>query len=108
MPPIKLYKWYLAIAFATLLAVGCSNKNIAQKNIIEKEDIEQPEDYTPPPVITVPDEKAKTNKEGELYYDNEYGYRYWKNCNGQYYIDAKYEMEGAKPSKVKKSKTKQE
>jgi hypothetical protein len=101
MPPIKLHKWYFAIIFAAFIAVGCSNKNVAQKSNNEKDEIEMPDDYTPPPVITIPDEKAKTNKEGELYYDNEYGYRYWKNCNGQYYLDVKYERDGVKPKKSK-------
>ncbi len=90
MPPIKLYKWYFYFVFVALLAVGCSNKNVAQKAITEKEEIETPTDYTPPAVITVPNEKAKTNDEGELYYDNEYGYRYWKNSDGKFYLDEKY------------------
>jgi hypothetical protein len=98
MPPIKLHKWYLAITIVTAITIGCSNKNVSQKTV-EKETIEIPEDYTPPQVITVPAEKEKTNSEGEIYYDNEYGYRYWKNCNGQFYLDVKYERDGVKPRK---------
>ncbi|MBP6431165.1 MAG: hypothetical protein KA319_05310 [Ferruginibacter sp.] len=85
MPPIKLHKWYLAIAIVTTIIVGCSNKNISQKTI-EKEAIEIPEDYTPPQVITVPTDKEKANSEGEIYYDNEYGYRYWKKSDGKFYL----------------------
>ena len=52
--------------------------------------------YTPPQVITISDDIAKSNKEGELYYDNEKGYRYWRYCDGKYYLDSKYER-GEKP-----------
>ncbi len=99
MYPIKLHKWYFTIAFASLLAIGCSHKNVAQKTITEKEEIEMPANYSPPGVITVSKEKTKTNDEGELYYDNEYGYRYWKNNDGQFYLDVKYERDGVKPKK---------
>jgi hypothetical protein len=49
-------------------------------------------------VINISDELAKSNKEGEMYYDNEYGYRYWRFNDGKYYLDAKYGS-GAKPDK---------
>jgi hypothetical protein len=48
--------------------------------------------YIPPSVIYISDNLARINRNGEMYYDNEYGYRYWKFCDGKYYLDAKYEM----------------
>jgi hypothetical protein len=51
------------------------------------------EHYRPPAVIIISDNLARTNRNGEMYYDNEYGYRYWRFCDGKYYLDSKYEME---------------
>jgi hypothetical protein len=57
-------------------------------------------------VISIADALAKSNKEGEMFYDNEYGYRYWRFCDGKYYLDAKYES-GARPDKkIAKKNTK--
>jgi hypothetical protein len=52
------------------------------------------EGYRPPMVIVISDDRARTNRNGEMYYDNEYGYRYWRYCDGKYYLDSKYEMDG--------------
>ncbi|MBL0146699.1 MAG: hypothetical protein IPP48_14155 [Chitinophagaceae bacterium] len=93
----KLHKRFYTVFFAAVLVAGCSSKNVATKLVTRQDEVEIPEGYNPPQVINVPSEKAKTNSEGELYYDNEYGYRYWKNGNGQYYLDAKYETQGIKP-----------
>lgn len=67
------------------------------------------EKYIPPPVITVSDDLAKSTKDGELYYDNEFGYRYWRNSDGKYYLDAKYgrgvtPRQGITTKRQKKSK----
>jgi hypothetical protein len=50
------------------------------------------EGYRPPMVIVISDDRARTDRNGEMYYDNEYGYRYWRYCDGKYYLDSKYEM----------------
>jgi hypothetical protein len=97
MKKTKLHKRFLAILIIILL-ISCSKKNYPSNNTEELR-ISKPEnEYTPPPVISITDDKVRSNKDGELYYDNEYGYRYWRYCDGKYYLDAKYEN-GAKPSK---------
>jgi major membrane immunogen (membrane-anchored lipoprotein) len=112
---MKKYQLSCLVAFFTLavLVTACSKKNYSSNNVSDtavpyensKKNIA---DYTPPQVIVVADEKAKANKEGELYFDDEHGYRYWRNCDGKYYLDAKYER-GATPKKkyTKKSSKKQ-
>jgi hypothetical protein len=52
----------------------------------------------PPRVIDISDDVAKSTKDGELYYDDESGYRYWRSSDGKYYLDKKYEN-GATPNK---------
>jgi hypothetical protein len=101
MKQIKLHQWLPSLLLLLVIATGCSKKNYPTNNNAGTEDQYEnviPEDYTPPPVLTISDDKASTNKDGELYYDNEYGYRYWRYCDGKYYIDAKYEQ-GVQPSK---------
>jgi hypothetical protein len=92
MNTIKLYQ-RLALLFFTAAVTACSNKII---NTGLKADEKLPEIiaadslYIPAACIIVPDNKAKTNKEDELYYDDEYGYRYWRYNDGKYYLDQKY------------------
>lgn len=112
MNKYKLHQW-LTLLLALVIFAGCSKKNFPSNNAADNEALSQNEkkaidEYIPPPVIYITDELAKSNKEGEMYYDNEYGYRYWKFCDGKYYLDAKYES-GAKPDKklAKKSTKKQ-
>jgi hypothetical protein len=52
----------------------------------------------PPRIIDISDDVAKSTKDGELYFDDESGYRYWRNSDGKYYLDKKYEN-GASPNK---------
>ena len=97
----KLHQW-LTLLIALVIFAGCSKKNFPDNAASDEDkyEIAKPadNDYSPPLVINISDELAKSNKEGEMYYDNEYGYRYWKFCDGKYYLDTKYET-GAKPDK---------
>ncbi len=77
----------------------------------QRKKMQRNSDYRPPAVIIISDDLASSNRNGELYYDNEYGYRYWRNCDGKYYLDVKYETEdnrsqGKKGKKNKQSKNK--
>lgn len=104
----------LSASLLIFLFSNCSRKNYTSKTkeADQEESVEAKDpDYRPAPVIYVPDEKAKTNKQGEMYYDNEYGYRYWRFCDGKYYLDAKYDEQMntsvERPSaKYKKEKSK--
>jgi hypothetical protein len=53
-----------------------------------------PDGYRPPAVIIISDHLAYTDRNGDMYYDNEYGYRYWRNCDSKYYLDVKYDQMG--------------
>lgn len=90
MEKIKLHKWSVFLSVPLLLAVGCSKRSFPADNS-QDEKYETAAAYVPPAVITIADDKAKTNRDGELYYDDEYGYRYWRYCDGRYYLDRKYE-----------------
>jgi hypothetical protein len=110
MKSFKLHQW-LSLLCALTIFTACSKKNFPGNNssaIPDKYENGANNDYTPPPVISIPDELAKANKEGEIYYDNEYGYRYWRFNDGKYYLDTKYGS-GAKPGKkiTKKQNRKQ-
>jgi hypothetical protein len=77
----------------------------------QRKKMNRPDGYRPPAVIYISDDLARTNRKGEVYYDNEYGYRYWKFCDGKYYLDSKYEMDdysdnGNRGKKYKKGKNK--
>ena len=111
MKKYKLHKWFALVLIVCLMA-GCSKKNYPSNNAA---DTETPydnskktndNDYTPPPVISISDDIAKSNKDGELYYDNEYGFRYWRYCDGKYYLDSKYEKGEAPKRKYAKKNTK--
>jgi hypothetical protein len=110
MKKYKLHQW-LPLLFSLVIFTACSKKNFPGNNsaaTADKYENGVNESYTPPPVISISDELAKSNKEGEMYYDNDYGYRYWRFCDGKYYLDTKYES-GAKPDKkVAKKQTKKQ
>jgi hypothetical protein len=89
MHAIKLHKWYFVTLLLFALSTSCSNKSIAQKTN-ENAAVEMPTDYIPLPMIEVANDKVKTNTQGELFYDNEYGYRYWKKSDGKFYLDEKF------------------
>jgi hypothetical protein len=101
----KLHKWSAVIFIFTVFSAGCSQKDFPSNSGTAEEKYETSvvaggsnNSYQPPQVIIISDEKAKSNKEGELYFDDEYGYRYWKYSDGKYYLDQKYER-GASPKK---------
>ncbi len=97
----KLYQW-LPMLFTLVIFIACSKKNFPGNNTPDSKDrylnAAGNGGYTPAAVLSISDELAKSNKEGEMYYDNEYGYRYWRFCDGKYYLDSKYES-GARPGK---------
>jgi hypothetical protein len=62
----------------------------SKKNTTKNKKQKPPSGYVPPYFVFILDEAAKTNREGEMYFDNEYGYRYWRYFDGKYYLDAKY------------------
>ena len=99
----KLHQWFALSSILAVLAAGCSSKSFPSGSGTSDDKFETTSgnsnsSYLPPQVITISDEKAKTNKEGELYYDDEYGYRYWKYSDGKYYLDQKYDT-GSGPKK---------
>ena len=111
MKKYKLHQW-LPFLFALVIFTTCSKKKYPNNNAETEDKYENVaaanDSYTPPPVISISDEQSKSNKDGEMYYDNAYGYRYWRFCDGKYYLDTKYES-GAKPDKktAKKNNKKQ-
>ncbi|MBP6022906.1 hypothetical protein [Ferruginibacter sp.] len=110
MNKYKLHQWLLLLLM-TFVLTNCSKKNYPTENTEEQyknSNAAAENKYTPPQVITISDDIAKSNKEGELYYDNEKGYRYWRYCDGKYYLDSKYER-GEIPKKkyAKKASKKQ-
>jgi hypothetical protein len=101
---------FFILLILSLIFNSCSKKNyistIAPIDDVKNESIKtkDADTYIPPLTIIIPDDKAKTNKEGELYYDNENGYRYWRNSDGKYYLDAKYEKGETPKKKISKKK----
>jgi hypothetical protein len=94
----KLHQW-LFLLTAIIFFASCSQKNFPGNNTVTDDKYSIPPSLNvPEPIIIIAEEKAKINKEGEMYYDNDYGYRYWRMADGKYYLDAKYES-GAKPDK---------
>jgi hypothetical protein len=67
----------------------------------QRKKMQPPYGYRPPAVIIISDQLASVNRNGEMYYDNEYGYRYWRNCDSKYYLDARYEREGYEQARSK-------
>jgi hypothetical protein len=113
MKKYNLQLWLPLMILVVIFFASCSKKTYPESNTTDSEDKYENtktgtgNDYVPPPVIVIADEKAKSNKDGELYYDNELGYRYWRSCDGNYYLDAKYES-GAGPSKKVAKKNRKE
>lgn len=110
MEKIKLHKWLAPAVLLALLTASCSRKSISESSSNTDDKYESSpavtaQNYTPPPVITIPDEKASTNKEGELYYDDAQGYRYWRYCDGKYYLDRKYNTGKVSGKKLAHKKT---
>jgi len=98
----KLHQW-LPVLLLVVLFTSCSQKEIPGNNASttdDKYESAKPREarYTPPQVITIADEQAKTTKDGEMYYDDKDGYRYWRQSDGKYYLDEKY-VAGASPNK---------
>lgn len=113
MKKYNLHQWLPLMMLVVIIFASCSKKTYPASNTNETEDKYEDvktatgNDYTPPPVIFIADDKAKSNKDGELYFDDEFGYRYWRNCDGKYYLDAKYES-GAGPNKKNAKKSRKE
>lgn len=101
MKKYKLHQW-LPLLFTLVLFTACNKKGYPVNSTDAQDKYEHTkavtDGYTPPAVISISDDLAKANKDGEMYYDNEYGYRYWRLSDGKYYLDAKYNS-GAKPTK---------
>ncbi len=91
MKKYKLHQWLVLLLF-TVLINACSKKITNAAVIVEEKlkDLSADSAYTPPAFILIPDDKAKTNKEDELYFDDNYGYRYWRYNDGKYYLDPKH------------------
>ncbi len=113
MKKYNLHQWLFLILMMFALA-GCSKKNYPSENAANTEEqynnsnAATNNEYTPPQVISISDAIAKSNKEGELYYDNEKGYRYWRYCDGKYYLDSKYERGETPKKKYAKKNTKKQ
>ena len=113
MKKFNLHQW-LPLLTALVIFAGCSKKSYPAKNDSDASDKYEntaPANdnvYSPPPVVSITDDQAKSNKDGEMYYDNELGYRYWKFCDGKYYLDTKYESGGAPNKKIAKKQSKKE
>jgi hypothetical protein len=81
----------IAVLYTNLVANTDSNSVVKpKKNSAKKIKQKAPAGYVPPYFIFILDEAAKANKEGEMYFDNEYGFRYWRYFDGKYYLDTKY------------------
>lgn len=65
-----------------------------------------PYGYRPPLVIIISDHLAYTDRNGERYYDNEYGYRYWRYRDGKYYLDNQYGQYNDRRYEKKRKKSK--
>ncbi|MGC4103858.1 hypothetical protein [Ferruginibacter sp.] len=102
MKKCKLHQW-LTLLLASALIISCNKKNYPVDNTRFEDDkqaanqVASLKNYTPPLCIVVPDKEAQVNKEGEMYYDDQSGYRYWRSQDGKYYLDNKYKT-GTKPN----------
>lgn len=91
------------ILLSALILSSCSRSNFPAEGIqstgnSDETSVANNKTSPPPRVIDVSDDVAKSTKDGELYFDDESGYRYWRNSDGKYYLDKKYEN-GASPNK---------
>lgn len=94
MKKLKLHQHFILVICIAAVFAACSKKTLNISSTRTKTDFEASvvtdSVFMPAAVIIVPDDKAKTNKEDELYYDDENGYRYWRYNDGKYYLDKKY------------------
>ncbi len=103
MKKYNLQQWF-SLLLICLFFAACSNKNFpvnsnADADIrFENGKNAVATNAIPPQVISINDALSKLNKDGEIYYDDEMGYRYWRLDNGKYHLDAKY-LSGALPGK---------
>lgn len=96
MKKIKLHQRVLFLFYGAVLFCACTKKTftLSKNQTDDKYESVLITDsvYCPPAVIAIPDNKAKINKDDELYYDDEQGYRYWRYNDGKYYLDKKYHI----------------
>jgi hypothetical protein len=111
MKKYKLHQW-LPLLLSLVICISCNKRNYPGTNISEGngkyEDNKniQAGNNTPAPVIEIPDQSARINKEGEMYYDDPNGYRYWRSADGKYYLDNKYATTSGTAKKPSKKKLK--
>ncbi len=98
MEQIKLHQWLYGLALVILLG-SCSKKNYPdspptdRRVVYDNSDWRNRRDrdaYRPPVVIVISDRLARYNRRGEMYYDDQKGYRYWRYNDGRYYLDERY------------------
>ncbi len=108
MKRTKLHQRLIIFFCIALIATSCSPKNFPAKDIpaATTEISTSDTDYIPPAVLNIANDKAKSNRDGELYYDDDYGYRYWRFSDGKFYLDAKYEKGELPNRKIAKKKAK--
>lgn len=106
----KLHQWLIVLVIVSLFSTSCSKKNYVAKQEEKEDEAEIYENRNlnnrPPEVLYINDENAKTNRNGEIFYEDENGFRYWKFCDGKYYLDSKYEQNGYTPEKKNKKTNK--
>ena len=98
---MKKYNFYqlFALLLVLLFFEACSKKNFpANSNTDSEAKYVSSTSYFPPLVISIHEEFSKINKDGEMYYDDDSGYRYWRLEDGKYHLDAKY-LSGYLPNK---------
>ena len=107
-------KW-LILFLSIILLTSCSRRNYSsqRQGNDETTTLKDPRDsdhsIQPPEYIALSDDQAKANRDGELYFIDSNGYRYWKFCDGKYYLDSKYDRLNNVPtsnSKLSKRKNK--
>lgn len=103
MNKYNLHQWFCLLLIALFFA-ACSKKNFPVNSNADVDSHfesginNKPSNYISPKVISIDDALSKLNKDGEIYYDDELGYRYWRLDDGKYHLDAKY-LSGALPGK---------
>jgi hypothetical protein len=104
MKKFILYPGLHLMILVVIITASCSKKIYCANSVTDTDDkyhvakTDTGNNYTPPPIIFITDDKAKSNKDGELYYDDKLGYRYWRAVDGTYCLDAKY-TSGLSPNK---------
>ncbi len=107
MKKIKLHKRLALLLLLSMAVYGCNKKSFPSNSNSTDDSYNTAAAVNaaalPPQVITIPDEKAKTTKDGEVYYDDTNGYRYWRYNDGKYYLDRTHDS-GTNKKKIKKAK----